>query len=200
MLAAPPRRRRQLLRLRRDVGGLFEFDPNGKWASLICYHVTGLRHLAITKRDPSARMPSESFGTLFFLFCPCPFPLSVCPRCSNRRNGGAQKRIGGCCFAEHRARRAPPRRAAPIHGEPPTTTSSTHPHPRRAHPAPPRPQRPAPPRRPPPRGPWSTARQRRLQGRPWRTAGTQYLEAEGFQTMNSLLFIASTVSAGFSRS
>jgi len=145
-------------------------------------------------------MPSESFATLFFLFCPCPFPLSVCPRCSNRQNGGAQKRIGGCCFAEHRARRAPPRRAAPIHGEPPTTTSSTHPHPRRAHPAPPRPQRPAPPRRPPPRGPWSTARQRRLQGRPWRTAGTQYLEAEGFQTMNSLLFIASTVSAGFSRS
>ena len=134
-----------------------EFDHYENWASVICHPATGLRQIAITKPDTSARMPSESFATLFFLFCPCPFPLSVCPRCSNRQNGGAQKRIGGCCFAEHRARRAPPRRAAPIHGEPPTTTSSTHPHPRRAHPAPPRPQRPAPPR-PQRAHPWLFAR------------------------------------------
>ena len=45
----------------------------------------------------------------------------------------------------------------------------------------------------PPRRPWTTPRQRRPQGR----TSTQYREAEGFQTMKSLLFIAQTVCVGF---
>ena len=45
----------------------------------------------------------------------------------------------------------------------------------------------------PPRRPWTTPRQRRPQGR----TSTQYHEAEGFQTMKSLLFIAQTVCVGF---
>ena len=71
--------------------GFLESDHYGKWASVIYHPATGLRHLAITKHDSSARMPSDDFGTLLFLFCPCPFPLSF----TGARTDGTEGRRNG---------------------------------------------------------------------------------------------------------
>ena len=167
------------------------------------------------KRDTIARMPSDGFWSLLFPFCP--FPLSfffyrAASGTERLRNGSSVGVLG------------PLRRRAPHGQHPRRAPTATSPAP--WLPTPPRPPAPrvclfcAPGRRaslalsahPPwpalarrgaiaaPRRrcslPWSIAPQRRPQG----TASIQYREAEGFQTMNSLSFIVSTISVGFSRS
>ena len=168
------------------------------------------------KRDTIARMSLDGFWSLLFPFYPCllVYPFTSCTGTERLRNGSSVGVLG------------PLRRRAP-HGQHPRrapTATSPAPWP----PTPPRPPAPrvclfcAPGHQASPaaalsahppwpalarRGaiaaprrrcslPWSIAPQRRPQG----TTSIQYREAEGFQTMNSLSFIVSTVSVGFSRS
>jgi hypothetical protein len=103
-----------------------ELDHHRKWASVICHPATRLRQVTTVKRDPSAKMPSDDFRMLLFLFCPCSFSFSFTDLLWDGTEGGKRIERGAVFLSwasstpQRESRRAPstasrpPRRAPPI--------------------------------------------------------------------------------------
>jgi hypothetical protein len=96
-----------------QAASFLELDHHRKWASVICHPTTGLRRVTIMKRDPSAKMPSDDFRMLLFLFCPCSFSFSFTDLLWDGTEGGKRIERGAVFLSwasstpQRESRRAP---------------------------------------------------------------------------------------------